>query len=609
MKLSRYITVFICSLLFFLAVLAGFNIAVDPFGVFGDKLLDWYAYDMTQNPRIAKIAYIDKNHDKYDSYIIGSSKTSSYSVDTLNKYYPGSSFYNMIMYGGDLYDAEKTAEYLINNYEVKNLILNIGIEEMFKYDYEDDPTKGNLHAKLTDESDLLFYLKYALLNPQYSIDKLDAYEKRDYLPTADDVFIPETGVYNKTVRDTETISGLYEFLDSNPEFFLYREDNRHGENIDKAVESVRAVKELCDSRGIDLKVIASPIYETELEDYVYEDLCEYWQKLAAVCDIYDFSGYSPVSNDARYFYDDAHFRNCVGDMVLAKIFNDDSIYIPEGFGHLTTAENAYSYARESFSPRVSEINNSDNIPILMYHEIGYEEGNGNTITPELFEEQISAMYNAGYSSLTFDDINNYVRYGWDLPERSVIITFDDGYLSNYEYAYPILQKYGMKATIFSVGCTMGSDTYKDTGNSIRPHFSIAQAQEMFDSGLISIQSHTYDLHRVEGWDAEYRDGASKLDGESDAEFAYMFIEDLNRESELLSQINGNIISTLSYPNGIHSRLTDAVIGKTEITSTVTTENGVSEIIKGIPQSLYNLKRIGVYPDMSGEILTEKLNGY
>ena len=180
MKLSRYITVFICSLLFFLAVLAGFNIAVDPFGVFGDKLLDWYAYDMTQNPRIAKIAYIDKNHDKYDSYIIGSSKTSSYSVDTLNKYYPGSSFYNMIMYGGDLYDAEKTAEYLINNYEVKNLILNIGIEEMFKYDYEDDPTKGNLHAKLTDESDLLFYLKYALLNPQYSIDKLEEYEKRDF---------------------------------------------------------------------------------------------------------------------------------------------------------------------------------------------------------------------------------------------------------------------------------------------------------------------------------------------------------------------------------------------------------------------------------------------
>ena len=83
------------------AVFAGFNIAVDPFGVFGDIIFDRYAYNMTQNPRFAKINYLEKNHDKYDSYIIGSSKTSSYSVEKLNEYYGGASFYNMIMYGGD----------------------------------------------------------------------------------------------------------------------------------------------------------------------------------------------------------------------------------------------------------------------------------------------------------------------------------------------------------------------------------------------------------------------------------------------------------------------------------------------------------------------------
>ena len=74
------------------ALLAGFNVAVDPFGVFGDKIFDWYAYDMTQNPRIAKIAYLDEHHGEYDSYIIGSSKTSSYSVEKLNEY-TGARFY------------------------------------------------------------------------------------------------------------------------------------------------------------------------------------------------------------------------------------------------------------------------------------------------------------------------------------------------------------------------------------------------------------------------------------------------------------------------------------------------------------------------------------
>lgn len=285
MNLRKYILIFTMSLFIAAAVLAGFNIAVDPFGVFGDRLMNWYAYDMTQNPRVAKIAYIDKNHDKYDSYIIGSSKTSSYSVEKLNEYYGGASFYNMIMYGGDLYDAQKTAEYLINNYEVKNIILNIGIEEMYKYNYEDDPTKGNLHAKLDGENPLLFYLKYAFLNPQYSLQKLEAYTERDYLPTANDVFIPETGAYNKAVRDAESISDLDSYMQNNPNFYVYREDERKGEHIEEAVNSVRIVKELCDSNGIDFKLIASPLYDTEIEDYDYEDLCTYWQKLAEVTDI------------------------------------------------------------------------------------------------------------------------------------------------------------------------------------------------------------------------------------------------------------------------------------------------------------------------------------
>ena len=133
MKLKNWLLIFFISLAAFSLCFAAFNIAVDPFGVFGDRLLDYWTYDMTQNPRIAKIAYLDRNYEKYDSYIIGSSKTSSYSVDKLNEY-TGASFYNMIMYGGDLYDAQKTAEYVIENYNVKNLILNIGIEESVQYD-------------------------------------------------------------------------------------------------------------------------------------------------------------------------------------------------------------------------------------------------------------------------------------------------------------------------------------------------------------------------------------------------------------------------------------------------------------------------------------------
>ena len=605
MNLRKYILIFTISLFIAAAVLAGFNIAVDPFGVFGDKLMDWYAYDMTQNPRIAKIAYIDKNHDKYDSYIIGSSKTSSYSVEKLNEYYGGASFYNMIMYGGDLYDAQKTAEYLINNYEVKNIILNIGIEEMYKYNYEDDPTKGNLHAKLDGENLPLFYFKYAFLNPQYSLQKLSAYAKRDYLPTANDVFIPETGVYNKAVRDAEAISDLDSYMQNNPNFYVYREDGRKGGHIDEAVNSVRVVKELCESKGIDFKLMASPLYDTEIEDYDYDDLCTYWQKLAEVTDIYDFSGYSPISTDARFFYDDAHFRNCVGDMVLAWIFGDSSVYIPDGFGHSTQAANAYEYAREVFKkPDETPEVLSASVPILMYHEIGEEnDENGMIISQQRFESQLAALRDNGYNVISLNDLNEYVKGTYELPEKPVIITFDDGYLSNYDNYY-LLGQYNAKAAVFTVGATMGADTYKDTGNPIYPHFNYAQAKEMYDSGTVDIQSHTYDFHRVREWDSEYREGASKLKGESDKKFAELFKADLEKSKAEIEQNVGNRVFALSYPEGIHSTLTDVCARECGFDVTVTVDEGINTVVKGLPQSLYNLKRIGMYTNIDDKKLIE-----
>ena len=610
MQLKKWLTIFFCSLALFSLIIAGFNIAVDPFGVFGDRIMNYWAYDMTQNPRIAKIAYLDENYENYDSYIIGSSKTSSYSVDRLNEY-TDASFYNMIMYGGDLYDAQKTAEYVIDNYNVKNIILNIGIEESVQYNMEDDPVKGNLHAKVDGTNIALFYLKYAFLNPQYSFDKLRAYCKRDYLPTKDEVFIPQTGVYNKAVRDVEPVGEIKTNDGTDPAFFIYREERNDLMNIDNAVAAVKAVKERCEEKGISFNLIASPLYDTEIEDYNYGQLCEYWQKLAEVTDFYDFSGYSDISMDSRYFYDDAHFRNSVGDMALAYIFSDESVYIPDNFGHITTAANAYEFAKIRFrKPEISKAAEeyTKSVPILMYHDLSEEESdNAMTVTPKLFEADLIALRDNGYTAITFGDVENYVRQGLELPEKPVVITFDDGYLSNYLYAYPLLKKYDMKAVIFAVGVTTGRDTYKDTGKRINPHFDYDEAREMYESGIIDIQSHTYDLHRVETLDgADYRNGASKLKGETDAEFATLFKSDILKSKTELEQNIGNSVTALSYPQGVHSTLTDACVREAGFAATVTVSEAPNVIIKGIPQTLYNLNRIGVYPDTSPEQLIERI---
>ena len=147
------------------------------------------------------------------------------------------------------------------------------------------------------------------------------------------------------------------------------------------------------------------------------------------------------------------------------------------------------------------------IPILMYHALTKvsEEASSTVITVEKFEEHMAALADAGYTAIFFGDLLDYVKEGKKLPEKPILITFDDGYLSNLTLAGPILDKYGHKATISVVGITAGSSTYKDTGVSIYPHFTFEAAKMAYGSGLFDFQSHTYDMHQNE-LDEDHRKG-------------------------------------------------------------------------------------------------------
>ena len=76
-----------------------------------------------------------------------------------------------------------------------------------------------------------------------------------------------------------------------------------------------------------------------------------------------------------------------------------------------------------------------------------------------------------------------------MPENPIAITFDDGYLSNYEIAYPILKELNIPATIFIVTSTVGLD--ESSGKVSTPHFTWDQAREMQESGIIDIHSHSH----------------------------------------------------------------------------------------------------------------------
>lgn len=121
------------------------------------------------------------------------------------------------------------------------------------------------------------------------------------------------------------------------------------------------------------------------------------------------------------------------------------------------------------------------IPVLNYHQINDEAHNALTVSTPEFEAQMKYLAENGYHPITTDELADYLETGAALPEKPILITFDDGYIDNYRNAYPILKKYGLKGTIFII---------TDYLNVYPNYLTWEIAQEMQDSGTIDIQCHT-----------------------------------------------------------------------------------------------------------------------
>ena len=597
MNAKKWVLTFLLLALVLALGLAAFNYVTDPFAAFGDRFLNWFSYDETNNPRVAKISYLEQHHDEYDSYILGCSSTSSLQVSDFNKLYDAN-FYNLIMYGADMRDCEKIADYLIEHYEVKHLVLNVYLDNGFTYDDETDRLTRNLHY-LTDPdtSALSFYTRYLFCDPRYDFAKLKNLRNDRLLPQSFDVFNEVTGEYDKRVRDVEPIGSMDTYLEAYPVFADYP---KTGDFIlgqtENCMKSVAAIKERCEAAGVELVVVAAPVYIDYFQNFQPEDVANFYASLAKVTDFWDFSC-SSVSCEPRYFYDATHFRNAVGSMIAARIAGDDSVYIPDDFGTYVTADTPSSYFSEVLqATALPDETVSRDVPVLMWHNLAEESSGDMTISVDTFRAQIEALHEAGFKTVSLQQLYDYVHFGTELPEKPIVLTFDDGYFSNYEYAFPILQEYDMQATIFAIGVSVGKDTYKDTDHAMTPHFGADEAREMVDSGLISVQSHTFDMHQwppFEDGNAQVRETLLPFDGEADADYEAAVEADFAESRELLESITGQPVNALAFPEGAYVTLTQDALRSAGAELTFTTVRAVNTVVKGLPQSLCAMPRFGM----------------
>lgn len=133
------------------------------------------------------------------------------------------------------------------------------------------------------------------------------------------------------------------------------------------------------------------------------------------------------------------------------------------------------------------------LPILMYHAVDpvprAARHHRNYVAPGQFEAQLATLARLGYQTVAFADWLTYRRGAGTLPDRPIIITFDDGYRSTGEVAWPILQHFGFGATVFLVSDLIGKTNAWDEPAPGEPLLGRAEIAAL-QAGGVRFESHT-----------------------------------------------------------------------------------------------------------------------
>jgi len=240
------------------------------------------------------------------------------------------------------------------------------------------------------------------------------------------------------------------------------------------------------------------------------------------------------------------------------------------------------------------------LPVLMYHQVKDSNPGKDAIQPWELEQDLQYLKTAGYTTVTVAEVLAYVDEGRPLPEKPIMLTFDDGYWNNYKYVLPLLKKYDAKIVLSVIGKDTDEFTQYHSTNIDHAKMTWDQVAELAETGLAEIQNHTYDLHD----NTARRVGCMQGAGEGAADYARILTEDVLRLQEDVLRRIGTAPTALAYPYGKSSPLTDGILAELGFRATFSCDYGVNRIRRD-PDCLWKLKRICRSHGHSAEKLLEE----
>ena len=244
-------------------------------------------------------------------------------------------------------------------------------------------------------------------------------------------------------------------------------------------------------------------------------------------------------------------------------------------------------ANTSFLQHKAKEGSTKDVPVIMYHKISGNKSlfNKFCVSVDEFEQDLKFLKENGYETIFMSDLIRFTHEGIPLPEKPIVLTFDDGNFSLDKYALPLLEKYDMKI----VASVIGAETEKYTAEAQKnghkgytPHLTWEQIGKLFDSGRVEIQNHSYDLHKGSG--------AKKRKGQSDEAYKEWLAADLQKLQDKLPEITKQRVTTFCYPFGAISSISDDVLKDIGFYASLSCEERVNTITVGNKDCLYSLGR-------------------
>ena len=227
------------------------------------------------------------------------------------------------------------------------------------------------------------------------------------------------------------------------------------------------------------------------------------------------------------------------------------------------------------------------LPVLMYHHLSENAKalGPYVITPAQFRHDLLTLRERGFETVTAAQLIAFADGKGTLPEKPVLITFDDGYESFYTYAFPILQELQMTALLSVIGTYTEQYSHSDDHNVAYAHVTWEEIAAMAQSGLVEIGNHTYDLHTLND-----RKGCRIKPGEDEETYRAMLKADIQSLQDRLTALLGQAPTVFTFPYGSVCSQGCAVVEEMGFRVTLGCEEKVNTLTPGDPTCLKMLRR-------------------